>query len=101
MTYIDFWVAELSRNPQVKEALEPMMKWKNVHKDALPADGQQVLLAVEGIYYCTTYSAERRIFRLKDEPDSFFAVEDNAIYYWVEIDEPPVMESVPKADKAS
>jgi hypothetical protein len=65
------------------------MKWRSVQRDEPPADGQEVLLSAEGVYYCTRFDAAKQIFRLRDQPDSYFAVADNHNYYWVEIDSPP------------
>jgi hypothetical protein len=68
------------------------MNWRNAHTDPLPSDGQEVLLAVDGIYYCTTFVAGARAFKLKEAPDTFFLLADGLSYYWVEIGEPPVSE---------
>jgi hypothetical protein len=64
------------------------LKWKNVHIDRLPLDGQEVLLTVEGVYYMTRYDAAKEVFRLKDEPHSYFSVADKQLMYWLEMGEP-------------
>lgn len=87
MRFIDFWVPRLASNPALKETIDAV-KWKNVHKDQLPEDGQEVLLESEGVYYCTTYDAAAQVFRLRDAPHSFFAVADRSTYHWIEIDSP-------------
>jgi hypothetical protein len=90
MTYLDFWADRFSKSSRAKQTTGSELKWKNVHRDGLPLDGQQVLLSADGVYHCTTFDAARQIFRLRDEPDSFFAVADNAVYHWVGIDPLPV-----------
>lgn len=65
------------------------MKWKNVHHDAPPGDGDRVLLAVNGVYYLTFFDKARGIFRLQDDPDSYFTPSESTSMYWTEIEEPP------------
>jgi len=76
------------------EAIENVMKWKNVHRDLLPADGQEVLLAVNGVYYQTQYSATDKIFLLKGEPETSFGISDKATMHWVEIGDPPTAKNL-------
>jgi hypothetical protein len=59
------------------------MKWKNVHRDRPPGDGQLILLSVNGVYYLTYYDAEKELFRLKEEPDSFFTKDERFSMYWL------------------
>lgn len=99
MTYFDALVGVLTRSPGFKE-VECAMKWKNVHKDELPANGQEVLLAVDGIYYHTRYNSERGTFNLKDDPTSFFSVADREMMHWVEIETPAGSSSRKKPVKA-
>jgi hypothetical protein len=65
------------------------MTWKNVHSDEPPAHGQQVLLAVDGAYYVTHYDAVKNVYRLHEDPDSYFSPADNSVMHWVFIEEPP------------
>jgi hypothetical protein len=65
------------------------VKWKNVHIDKLPQHDQEVLLSAGGVYYYTMYDADKSVFRLRDEPETFFVVADREVYYWLEIGDPP------------
>jgi hypothetical protein len=66
------------------------MEWKNVHRDSPPGHGQEILLSVDGIYYITQYDSEKNVYRLRDEPLSYFSPADRSSMYWLMIDEPPM-----------
>jgi hypothetical protein len=59
------------------------MKWKNVLLDELPGHEQEVLISVKGIYYLTKFNAEEKRFYLIEDPESFFELAGNIIY-WTE-----------------
>jgi hypothetical protein len=66
------------------------MKWKNALLDDLPADQQEALIAVDGVYYVTLYDAARKVFVLKEDRKEFFELsEAGDPVYWVEINVPP------------
>jgi hypothetical protein len=63
------------------------MNWNNASVDALPADGQEVLMSVDGVYYIGIYKSHEQIFKLKDQPDQHFKLTEYRIY-WTEFTNP-------------
>jgi hypothetical protein len=63
------------------------VKWYNANRDELPSHQQEVLISFNGIYYITAYNSSLKRFYLKDEPETFFDLSENAIY-WTEFDNP-------------
>jgi hypothetical protein len=65
------------------------MKWKNASRDRLPQDKQDVLIAVQGIYYHTVYHADDKAFVVKyDNGQRFEITNQGEPVYWAEIDGP-------------
>jgi hypothetical protein len=60
------------------------VNWKNVIKDEVPSDKQEVLIAVKGIYYPATYIASQNGFRLHIS-DKFIPIKNSSIIYWAEL----------------
>jgi hypothetical protein len=58
--------------------------WKNVQKDYLPADQQQVLISVAGIYYISRFHADTGTFHVENDymQAAFNAAEH--LIYWIE-----------------
>lgn len=55
--------------------------WKNTYKGELPANDQDVLIFVDGIYYTAIYSAIEKRFKLKYGVGKVFLIE-NTVIYW-------------------
>jgi hypothetical protein len=64
------------------------MVWKNVLKDELPEDNQEVLISVHGINYIAIYRERMCGFEI-DEHEGFIPIRDVTIY-WTEISVPKV-----------
>lgn len=62
------------------------MEWKNVLKDGLPENKQEVLISVKGINYIAVYNYELHGFEI-DEYESFIPIKDVTIY-WSPISNP-------------
>ena len=59
------------------------MNWKNTEKDELPEDMEEVLISVDGVYYISTYHAQKKTFTVENElQETFFKVGERQIY-WV------------------
>ncbi|MBA3665051.1 MAG: hypothetical protein H0W61_12695 [Bacteroidetes bacterium] len=67
------------------------MNWKNTAIDALPRDGEEVLISVNGINYVATYTASINGFSIKHKPLELRI--DEHIIYWTEIELPGGTES--------
>ena len=66
------------------------MIWKNALRDNPPVHNQEILIAVEGVYYLTQYDGEKNLFVLKeDRKQHFEASELGEPIYWLEIEAPP------------
>jgi hypothetical protein len=61
------------------------MNWKNVHRDQLPEHDEEVLLSMKGVYYLTTFDGNQNVFRLKEEPESFFEITIGVPMYYISI----------------
>jgi hypothetical protein len=66
--------------------METLLKWKNVHRDDPPQDGQLVILSVNGICYLTEYDSGHGVYRLRDDRQQIFSPADSVIMYWLETD---------------
>jgi hypothetical protein len=70
-------------------AILTTMNWRNAHYDTLPEHKEEVLISVKGIYYLTKYDSRIKVFRLMDDPDTFFGtIEEEEPIYWISIDGP-------------
>jgi hypothetical protein len=78
-----FALAEKNRQDELS------MKWKNANLDELPAHEQNVLIAVDGIYYLTIFDANSKVFRLAGDLKSTFEILETQPIYWLPIDVPP------------
>jgi hypothetical protein len=57
------------------------MRWYNADMDSLPLNGSEVLASVNGVYYLAIYDENIRAFRLKDQPEEYFAIGEQLIYW--------------------
>lgn len=57
------------------------MKWYNASRDFLPEDKQEVLISVKGIYYPCVFDAQQKVFRMLEEPERYFDLQWNTIYW--------------------
>ena len=62
------------------------MIWKNVLKDELPSDNQEVLISVSGINYIAIYKERMHGFEI-DDHEGFIPIK-NVTIYWTEISDP-------------
>jgi hypothetical protein len=86
MTYFDLAIHQLNTNHLVQSSVIPDLQWQSVHSGQLPVHGEKVLLSVEGILYQCVFNSTARRFNLKDEPNSFFSVEDRDEMNWISMD---------------
>jgi hypothetical protein len=63
------------------------MRWNNAERDDLPAHNEEVLICVNGVYYITIYNSIENNFYLKEEPDTFFTIGKQSIY-WTQFESP-------------
>jgi hypothetical protein len=60
------------------------MQWKSTRNGELPVNGQQVIVAVDGVNYVAVYDGGKKIFRVDGEPiETFFRISDHEIN-WAE-----------------
>jgi hypothetical protein len=52
------------------------MKWKNSKIEGVPKEGEQVLIAIHGIYFVAVYNTEERKFTVLANGQSF----------WIDVD---------------
>jgi hypothetical protein len=64
------------------------MNWKNANRDPLPTHEQNVLVAIDGVYYITIFDLNHNVFRLAEDLKSCFGIRDEEPIYWLEIDSP-------------
>jgi hypothetical protein len=67
------------------------MEWRSATRDTLPVHHQEVLISVRGIYYLTQYDEKIKVFRMVEDPDNFFGLDDDLHIYWLPIIEPDRM----------
>ncbi len=68
----------------MNQYLHPM-DWKNAQIDALPNDGDQVLIAVNGIYYFAKYNKKANSFSVKKDNDIRYFAATSAAVYWTQM----------------
>jgi hypothetical protein len=64
------------------------MRWKNVLKDGVPKDKEEVLISINGVNYLALFYSMEKEFYVREIKKTFL-INDGQIIYWQELTNPP------------